>query len=81
MHGGQLATLEDVIEHYNSGIQEGPALDPRLRMPPPPQTQQPPRPARLNLTAAQKAALVAFLHTLTDTDLIADARFSDPFIR
>jgi len=81
MHAGQLATLEEVIEHYNSGIQDGPALDPRLRMPPPPQTQQPPRPARLNLTAAQKAALVAFLQTLTDTDLIADTRFSDPFIR
>jgi cytochrome c peroxidase len=81
MHGGQLATLEEVIEHYNSGIQDGPALDPRLRMPPPPQTQQPPQPARLNLTAPQKAALVAFLHTLTDTDLITDARFSDPFIR
>jgi hypothetical protein len=36
---------------------------------------------RLNLTAAEKAALVAFMKTLTDTTLAADARFADPFPR
>jgi cytochrome c peroxidase len=71
MHDGRFATLEQVVEHYNSGIQNGPALDNRLR--------QGPNPQRLNLTEADKAALVAFMRTLTDTALMTDARFSDPF--
>jgi cytochrome c peroxidase len=73
MHDGRMASLEQVVEHYNSGIQNGPALDNRLR--------QGPNPQRLNLSDADKAALVAFMRTLTDTALQADARFSDPFRR
>ena len=34
---------------------------------------------RLNLTDAQKAALVAFLKTLTDTNLVNNPTLSDPF--
>jgi cytochrome c peroxidase len=33
------------------------------------------------LTPEQKSALVAFLKTLTDESLLADPRFSDPFVR
>jgi cytochrome c peroxidase len=33
----------------------------------------------LNLTVAQKAALVAFLKTLTDMSVSNDEEFSDPF--
>jgi cytochrome c peroxidase len=36
-------------------------------------------PRRLNLSATDKAALVAFMGTLTDTAFTADARFSNPF--
>jgi cytochrome c peroxidase len=36
-------------------------------------------PLRLNLTTDQKAALVAFLKTLTDTNLATDVKLSDPF--
>ena len=71
MHDGRLATLADVVEHYNSGVQNGPALDNRLK--------QGGAPQRLNLSTADKAALVAFLQTLTDTSLAADAKFSNPF--
>ncbi|WP_353205804.1 cytochrome c peroxidase, partial [Sphingomonas sp.] len=71
MHDGRLATLADVVEHYNSGVQNGPALDNRLK--------QGGAPQRLNLSAADKAALVAFLQTLTDTGLAADAKFGNPF--
>jgi len=74
MHDGRFATLDQVVEHYNSGIQAGPALDNRLRGPGG-------APQRLNLTAADKAALVAFMQTLTDTTLTADPKFSDPFRR
>jgi cytochrome c peroxidase len=36
-------------------------------------------PQRLNLPDADKAALVAFMATLTDTALNGDPRFSTPF--
>jgi cytochrome c peroxidase len=77
MHDGRFATLEEVVEFYNSGVVGNPNLAPQLRNPPGP--GQPPGPRRLNLTIAQKAALVAFLKTLTDTNLTNDVRFSDPF--
>ncbi|HEX8247201.1 MAG TPA: cytochrome c peroxidase [Pyrinomonadaceae bacterium] len=48
MHNGQFATLEDVVEFYNRGGDfNAPNKDPRVRP--------------LNLTAQQKADLVAFL--------------------
>ncbi len=77
MHDGRFATLEEVVEFYNSGVVNNPNLPPPLRAPPIP--GQPPAPRRLNLTAGQKAALVAFLNTLTDTNLTTDVKFSDPF--
>ncbi len=77
MHDGRFATLEEVVEFYNSGVVLNPNLPPPLRAPPAP--GQPPAPRRLNLTNNQKAALVAFLKTMTDTNLTRDVRFSDPF--
>lgn len=73
MHDGRFATLAEVIDFYDHGIQQGPALDDRLR--------QGRRPQRLNLSATDRAALVAFLMTLNDPALTTDARFSDPFRR
>ena len=35
----------------------------------------------LHLTAGEKAAIIAFLHTLTDQDFVTAQRFSDPFQR
>ena len=77
MHDGRFATLEAVVEFYNSGVVDNPNLSPPLRNPP--GTPGAGLPRRLNLTAAQKAALVAFLKTLTDTSVTTDAKFSDPF--
>lgn len=74
MHDGRFATLDQVVEHYNSGVQLGPALDARLIAPNG-------QPRRLNLSVADKAAVVAFLRTLDDSSLVGDARFSDPFRR
>lgn len=78
MHDGRFATLEEVVEHYNSGVQVGPAIDPKLLLPP---GGGPPQPVRLNLTNDDKAALVAFLNTLTDNVITSDAKFSDPFCK
>jgi len=74
MHDGRFATLEQVVEFYNSGVTAHPNLSPQLRAGGP---GGPPR--RLNLTNNQKAALVAFLKTLTDTSVTTDPKFSDPF--
>jgi cytochrome c peroxidase len=73
MHDGRFATLAEVIDFYDHGVREGPALDGRLR--------QGGAPRRLNLSAGDRAALVAFLMTLNDPVLATDARFSNPFRR
>jgi cytochrome c peroxidase len=74
MHDGRFATLEQVIEHYNSGVQANPSLPPQLRVPPPGMGVK-----RLNLTTQDKADLLAFLKTLTDWGIATDAKFSNPF--
>jgi len=78
MHDGRFATLEEVVEFYNSGVVNNPNLSPPLRVPTPPGAPPGP-PRRLNLTPDQKAALVAFLKTLTDPNLATDPKLSDPF--
>ena len=66
MHDGSIETLEDVIEHYNSGIQNHRNLDDELKR-------------DMNFSDQDKTDLVAFLKTLTDEEFIRDVRFSDPF--
>jgi len=72
MHDGRFSTLEEVVEHYSTGVQDGPGLDGRLK-------GADGQPLRPNLPQADKDALVAFLRTLSDPVLAADPRFSDPF--
>jgi cytochrome c peroxidase len=73
MHDGRFATLEQVVEHYNSGIQNHPTLSPALKDPQG-------NPVRLNFSAIQKAALVAFMKTLTDNTIATEVRWSNPFV-
>lgn len=75
MHDGRFATLEEVIDHYDHGVQDGPALSPLLRDP------LTGKPLRMELDAYGKAALVAFLKTLTDSTVLTDPRFGNPFRR
>jgi cytochrome c peroxidase len=81
MHDGRFETLLEVVEHYDGGVQPGPALDRRLTAGGPVRPGGPGggAPIRLNLTDAEKLALVAFMETLTDTALLTDPRFTDPF--
>jgi cytochrome c peroxidase len=72
MHDGRFTNLAQVVAFYSSGIVSGPNLSPPLVGPGG-------QPLRLNLTTAQQAALVAFLNTLTDTNLATDPKLSDPF--
>jgi cytochrome c peroxidase len=78
MHDGRFTNLEQVVEFYNSGVVDNPNLSPPLRVPTGP-GQPPGAVLRLNLTDVQKAALVAFLKTLTDPNVATDAKLSDPF--
>ena len=71
MHDGRFATLEEVIEHYSTGVQNSPNLDGRLR--------QGNGVRRLNLSVQDKQALKDFLMTLTDNTILTDEKFSSPF--
>jgi cytochrome c peroxidase len=62
MHDGRFATLEEVVAHYDHGVKRNAALDPNLAKHPD---------AGMNLSAADQAALVAFLKTLTDSSVLA----------
>jgi cytochrome c peroxidase len=65
MHDGRFATLDAVLDHYTRDVKAHPNLDGRAR--------------RRNLSNSDKAALVAFLKTLTDQKFITDPKYSDPF--
>ncbi|MCS6934413.1 MAG: c-type cytochrome [Chitinophagales bacterium] len=71
MHNGQFNTLEEVIEFYNSGLKYSPTTDPQMK------TVH--RGGLQYLTAQDKADLVAFLKTLTDTAFLRNPAFSNPF--
>ena len=71
MHDGRFKTLEEVIEHYNSGMQNHPNLHPNLKS----GTQ----PKRMNMTATEKQDLLAFFGTLTDDKVRHATRYADPF--
>lgn len=57
MSDGRFKTLEEVIDHYDHGIKNSSTLDPALAY-----TLE----TGLRLSEADKKALIAFLHTLTD---------------
>ncbi|WP_437490570.1 MbnH family di-heme enzyme [Sorangium sp. So ce1014] len=78
MHDGSITTLEDVIDHYAAGGRtiegeragEGssnPYKDALVR--------------GFDITAEEKADLIAFLKSLTDTTFLHDPRFASPFGR
>jgi len=64
MHDGRFWTLEQVLDHYASGIVAGPTLDPQLS-------------AGIALSAQDKADIIAFLKTLTDPSFLHDHKFSE----
>jgi cytochrome c peroxidase len=57
MHDGRFATLAEVVEHYDSGGHYAENRSPNIR--------------RLGMNTEEKAALVAFLLTLTDTSFVS----------
>ncbi len=72
MHDGRFSTLDEVLDHYSTGIQNHPTLQPFLR-------DDNGDPVKYNFTMIEKDALKAFLGTLTDAEFVTDVRFSNPF--
>lgn len=68
MHDGRLLTLEAVLDHYSSQVQNTPNLDPLLN-----QSGTPGIP----LTTSEKTKMIAFLKTLNDKSFLFDKRFSE----
>jgi len=72
MHDGRFTTLEEVVEFYNSGVHwNSPNIDPIMT--------KPAKKYGLGLSTTQKANLVKFLKTLTDTAYINNKDFMSPF--
>lgn len=74
MHDGRLATLEDVVNFYSDEVVAHPNnhMAEMLGLP---------LPFRgFRYSDEEKAALVAFMHTLTDTVLLTHPKWSDPFV-
>ena len=65
MHDGRFFTLNQVLDHYVSGIQHSATLDPILE-------------SGIPLTGLEKQQLIAFLKTLTDYDLLNNAWLFQP---
>jgi cytochrome c peroxidase len=71
MHDGRFASLSEVIDHYSEHVLFSPTLSPTLQ-----DTAR--RPLLMHFTAQERADLLAFLNTLTDSTFITDRRFADP---
>jgi len=66
MHDGRFNTLEEVLEHYSTGVHFATNLDSDLRNP-------------LELNESEKEDLVNFLKTFTDIEFTENPAFQDPF--
>jgi cytochrome c peroxidase len=70
MHDGRFATLEEVVDHYNEGIQNSSTVDPTVE-----NTRQ----TGLMLSDQDKKDLVNFLKTLTDEVYLTNESYKSPF--
>jgi cytochrome c peroxidase len=68
MHDGRFQTLEEVIDHYDTGGHPSPTIDVFMKF----------TVGGLQLTPEKKMQLVAFLNTLTDTEFLNNPAFQDP---
>ncbi len=69
MHDGRFRTLEDVLEHYSTGVADIPNLDITL--------QKSDGTKGIILSETDKKQIIAFLKTLTDDEFLQNKRFSE----
>lgn len=72
MHDGRFPTLEAVLDYYSEQLKWTPNIDPRLAFV---------HKGGAHLSAAEKRKIIAFLHTLTDSALISDPEYANPFLK
>jgi cytochrome c peroxidase len=65
MHDGRFNTLVQALNHYTTGIQNSPTLDPLLVN-------------KIPLTTSEKSDLISFLKTLSDSAILNNPRFVKP---
>ncbi|RYF54547.1 MAG: cytochrome-c peroxidase, partial [Cytophagaceae bacterium] len=66
MHDGRFANLDQVLNHYTTGVKDSPFLDPALKV-----NGQ----LGIALTDSEKKQVIAFLRTLTDDTFINNRAF------
>ena len=64
-HDGRFYSIDHVLNHYASGIKDGPSLDPLLKN-------------KILLTTEERYYIKTFLSTLTDSSFVNDKRFEAP---
>ncbi len=69
MHDGRFQTLDEVIEHYSSGVHISPTIDPLIEF-----ANQ----GGVQLSTEEKYLLKKFLLTLTDNSFVSNPKFKDP---
>jgi cytochrome c peroxidase len=77
MHDGSIATLEDVLAHYDAGgrtIRRGPHAGVGSTSPYRAEFMK-----RIGFTPREKLDMLAFLRALTDSTFLTDPRFSNPW--
>jgi cytochrome c peroxidase len=66
MHDGRFNSLDEVLNHYISGVKNSSTLSSQVA-------------GGITLTIQEKSNIISFLNTLSDNTFIHDARFKDPF--
>jgi len=71
MHDGRFSTLEEVVDHYSSGIQNHKNLSQFLK--------SGNQARKFNFSDQDKEDLIIYLQSLTDNDFVSQEKYSDPF--
>lgn len=69
MHDGRFVDIDAVLDHYDHGAVASPSMDPMMQYN---------VDYGLGLTPEDRSDLIAFLHTLTDPEFLADPAYSNP---
>lgn len=70
MHDGRFDNLEEVLDHYSTGIKlDSPNLDPNIQV----------HSNQLNLSTQEKEDIIEFLKTLTDNTFVTNPAYASPF--
>lgn len=69
MHDGRFNSLEEVVEHYSTGLKNSPTIDPLMK-----KIDQ----GGVQLSSQDKSDLIMFMKSLTDSSFITNPNFQDP---